>query len=448
MAEPIIKVNNLQVVYNEGTSSETVSLKNINLKFWPGEYIIIFGPSGCGKSTLLYSIAGLQKPTDGEVIIGGKNLAEGKAKDTLELHRKTVGMIFQAFYLIPSLTIIENVCLPKTFVGEERKKRKEEGMKLLRRFGISEHAHKFPNQLSGGQKQRVAIARALINDAQIILADEPVGNLDSESARNVLKILKELNEIDKKTVILVTHNSEHIYFADRVVYMRDGGVVTEEFNKDKRPREMVVEEMAQQPKEITPELSLLIRTFRNFSPQQVGGLIVPYKSKQLLTHIISELTEEQMRSAESFVKDLLYRNISLDDFKKNLDTDIDEGGAGWNKKRSETFANRLQGIIEQAENISLNRPKASQYMAEYLAKVFKLKLNPEIMYRFQAFLRLRLENKIDAFALKERLDSPIDVGGVGLYKNTVSKIINEVEIILLVKYSGEDAGAKKPHEIL
>jgi len=438
MAEPIINVNNLQVVYNQGTSGETVSLKNINLKLWPGEYAIIFGPSGCGKSTLLYSLAGLQQPTGGEVAVAGKNLTKVNGQDILELHRKIVGMIFQAFYLIPSLTVIDNVCLPKTFIGESWQKRREEGMKLLRRFGISEHANKYPSQLSGGQKQRVAIARALINDAQIILADEPVGNLDSESSKNVLKILKELNEIDKKTIVLVTHNSEHIYFADRVIYMRDGAIVSEEFNKDKRPRKTVEDEMKEEPIKITPELNLLLRTFRNFSPQQVGGLIVPYKSKQLINHIVSELTEEQMRSAENFVKDLLYKNINFDEFRKNLDMDLDKGGAGWNKKRTEGFVNRLTGIVEQAENIALNRPKAIQYLAEYLIRMFKLKLSAEIAYRLQAFLKMRIENKIDGFALKERLDSPVDVGGVGLYKNTVAKVINEVEIILLTKYSGED----------
>ena len=440
MADPIVNINNLQVIYNQGTSGETVSLKNINLRFWPGEYIIIFGPSGCGKSTLLYTIAGLQRPTSGEVLVEGKNLTTAGKKEMLELHQVGIGMIFQAFYLIPSLNIIDNVCLPKTFMGEDQEARREEGMKLLRRFGISEHANKFPNQLSGGQKQRAAIARALINKAQIILADEPVGNLDSESARNVLKILKELNEIDKKTIILVTHNAEHIYFADRVIYMRDGSVVTEEFNKDKRPRETVIEEITEQPEKITPELSLLIRTFKNFSPQQVGGLIIPYKAKQLITHVISELTEEQLRSAENFVKDLLYKNIDLKAFKNNLDLELDEGGAGWNKKRSETFANRINEILYQSDSLSTGSQKSIESLSAHLVKLFKLKLTPEILYRFQSFLKLRAENKIDGFALKERLDSPINLGGVGLYRNTVEKIINEMELIMLMKYSGQELG--------
>jgi putative ABC transport system ATP-binding protein len=437
MADPIITVKNLQVVYNKGTSGETVSLKNINVKFWSGEYIIILGPSGCGKSTLLYSIAGLQKPTYGDVVVAGLNLSQANKKQMLNLHQHSIGMIFQAFYLIESLTIIDNVCLPQTFIGQDRSIRREEGMKLLRRFGISEHANKFPSQLSGGQKQRVAIARALINKAEIILADEPVGNLDSESSKNVLRILKELNEIDRKTIVLVTHNAEHIYFGDRIIYMRDGAVVTEEINKEKRPPEAQKElEITVEP--MTPELRLLMRTFKNFSPQQVGGLIVPYKAKQLIAHVLSELTEEKMRIAENFIKDLLYRNISENTFIKSLDTDLEEGGAGWNKRRAEAFANRIHDIIYQSENLSKKRPDAIEQFGQYIIEQFSLKIDQQLLKRFYGFLELRLGSKIDGFGLRRRLDTPVKFGGMGLYRNTADKIVSEVEIIALMKYSGKE----------
>ena len=139
---------------------------------------------------MLYGISGLQAPTYGEVIVHGKSLAQMKKREMVEFHQTSIGMVFQAFYLIETLTVLDNVCLPKVFRGEDLKERRAKAMELLRRFGIAEQADKFPSQISGGQKQRVSVARALINNPDIILADEPVGNLDSESAQNVLDIFK------------------------------------------------------------------------------------------------------------------------------------------------------------------------------------------------------------------------------------------------------------------
>jgi putative ABC transport system ATP-binding protein len=222
MSDPIIEVSQLRVIYNKGKSNEVRSLDGVDVKIYPQEYIIIFGPSGCGKSTLLYGISGLQAPTYGDIVVSGKNLRTMTKKQMTTFHQTATGMVFQAFYLISTLTVLDNVCLPKVFIGENLKDRREKGMQLLKRFGIVEQADKFPSQLSGGQKQRVAIARALMNDPEIILADEPVGNLDSESAENVLEIFKEINEIDKKTLIMVTHNPEHLHYADRIIHMKDG----------------------------------------------------------------------------------------------------------------------------------------------------------------------------------------------------------------------------------
>ena len=246
--DPLIVIDKLRIIYNQGKSNETRALEETNLTIYPHEYVIIFGPSGCGKSTLLYSISGLQRATYGEVRIKGKAISKMSEQEDLEMHQKEIGMIFQAFYLISSLTILDNDCLPRVFRGEIPATRKKDGLALLRRFGIAEQADKMPNQLSGGQKQRVAIARSIVNSPDIILADEPVGNLDSESAQNVLDILKELNDIDKKTIIMVTHNPEHLVYADRVIYMKDGRVIKEEVFKEKRP---IVKE--KKPEEIEEE---------------------------------------------------------------------------------------------------------------------------------------------------------------------------------------------------
>ena len=436
MSESIIKTESLKVIYNEGKSNEVRSLDDINVEIFPEEYIVIHGPSGCGKSTLLYSIAGLQAPTAGSVFLNTQDISHMKEKEKVALHRVGVGMIFQAFYLIESLSVIDNVCLPQTFMGENSKERRERGMSLLRRFGILEQADKFPNQLSGGQKQRVAIARALINNPQIILADEPVGNLDSESALNVLKIIKELNEVDKKTIILVTHNVEHLVYADRVIIMKDGKVVREEINKDKRSPETMKDYTLNKQGEISNELGILMRTFKDLSPGQIGALLVPFKAKQLMFHAVSEFSEEQFSTGEGFLKELLFKNINESSFESKLDLSFEEGGANWDSRRSKAIAERVSEIIQQSNIAISNDPEISaKEIGGYLEKYFKLELDEAEEELFYSILKSRIENLIDRKELQEKLDTTKDKGGLGLYKNTSERIAREMEIIMLLKYS-------------
>jgi putative ABC transport system ATP-binding protein len=440
MAESIIQVKDLSVIYNEGQSNEVRALEDITTEIFPQEYVIIHGPSGCGKSTLLYAIAGLQIPTYGEVFVNGKNVTQMKNGELVEFHRSGEGIIFQAFYLISSLNIIDNICLPQTFQGENLKKRRERGMLLLQRFGIAEQAYKFPGELSGGQKQRVAIARALINDPQIILADEPVGNLDSKSAQNFLELIKELNAVDKKTIIMVTHNDEHLHYADRVINMRDGRIISEEVNKEKRPKEAV--EMAQETireggnwVNISDDFKMLMRMFKGLNPQQAGVLLVPFKARQLLSHILSELSEEQVSSAENFLKELLFKNIDLAIFEKNLDLPFEEGGANWNKRRSKSLKLRVEAILEQVQKIGENIDESAAALADYLIKFFELSFSEKDKLIFISLLKLRLENKTDYSELRKMLDASPQAGGMGLYKNTAERIVREIEIVMLLKYS-------------
>lgn len=434
-AEPVIKTEKLRVIYNQGKSNEVRSLDGIDVSIYPQEYVIIHGPSGCGKSTLLYSMAGLQSPTYGEVTVSGKNISQMKNKEKVELHQTGIGLIFQAFYLISSINVIDNVCLPKVFHGDAVEERKQKATELLRRFGIVEQANKFPSQLSGGQKQRVAIARSLVNDPQVIMADEPVGNLDSESAQNVLDILKELNEVDKKTVIMVTHNSEHLHYADRIIHMKDGVVISEEVNYDKRPKDVIKEELTAEPVKVSPELRVLMRAFENLTPRQMGVLLIPFKAKQLLSHVLSELTEEQISAAENFLKELLFQNINIKAFQEDLDLDYNKGGAGWNKKRTESFSDRVQKILEQTEIFKKEPEKAAIALSDYLISLFDMHLTPELIQRFRSFVKLRVENKLDRYGLEQRLDAPKALGGVGLYKPTSERVVRELEIIMLLKYS-------------
>lgn len=224
--ELLIKARNLKVIYDKGTPAETIALHDTDADIYKEEYVIFFGPSGCGKSTLLYVIAGIDSEFTGEVTVAGNNLHEMDSDQIAQFHRKTIGMIFQSFNLVPSLTILDNIALPQVFQGIGKTERYAKARALLERFGLQEFEKRLPTQLSGGQQQRCAIARALISNPPVILADEPVGNLDSKVATTVLNTLMDLNKIDKKTVILVTHNPAHLDFADRIFFMKDGQVLS------------------------------------------------------------------------------------------------------------------------------------------------------------------------------------------------------------------------------
>lgn len=434
--DPLIIVDRLRIIYNQGQSNEVRALEETDLNIFPEEYIIMYGPSGCGKSTLLYSIAGLQKPTYGDITLNKKPYSTMTQQEMLELHQTGIGLVFQAFYLIPSLTVLDNVCLPKTFRGESAATRRKEGIQLLRRFGIVEQADKYPSQLSGGQKQRVAIARALINNPNIILADEPVGNLDSESAENVLKILKELNDIDKKTIIMVTHNPEHLVYADRVIHMKDGRVVEEEIRKEKRPEDARKEKtITMEVSQASAELKTLMDSFKTLLPQQVDVLLVPFKAKQLLSHIISQLNEEQVSMAETLIRELLFKNIDTKEMESRLDMPYDEGGGGWNKVRAQTITKRVANILFQVNYIKEHPDEATTAITGYLIDLYHLKLDHYQTLRMQTAVSLRIESKIGQKEMLKKIDDPVSKGGVGLHRITAEKISREMEMIMLLKYS-------------
>lgn len=224
---PVIKLENVTVRYGKG-ETQTTALQEINVEVFAGEYVIIFGQSGCGKSTLMNCIAGLERITEGDVKVRGASLKH-LDEDGLSVHRRQkIGMVFQQFNVLRTMSVLENVALPQLFAGTEKQLRTARALKLLRILGLEKHTKKLPSELSGGQQQRVAIARALINNPWIILADEPTGNLDSHAAVEIMKLFYFLNRKSKRTIIMVTHNPEQLKFADRVIYMRDGKIIKEE----------------------------------------------------------------------------------------------------------------------------------------------------------------------------------------------------------------------------
>jgi len=201
---------------------EVRAINGITMRIEDGEFIAIMGPSGSGKSTLLYLIGCLDKPTKGEVIIDGVETSKLGDDELTRLRREKLGFIFQQYNLISTLTALENVELPMIFRGVPKDERKRKAMELLRLIGIEDIAERKPMEISGGQQQRVAIARAMANEPRILLCDEPTGNLDSKSGRQVMGTIKELNEEKGVTVILVTHDPSMAEFAERIVRLRDG----------------------------------------------------------------------------------------------------------------------------------------------------------------------------------------------------------------------------------
>ena len=222
----MIKLVDVTKIYRQGTQQVT-ALDRVNLEIQRGEFLAITGPSGCGKSTLLNLLGGLDVPTSGRVIIEGVDLADMDDVRLTQFRRERVGIIFQFFNLIPILDVRENVALPFLIRGMPTKEANERATELLQMVGLLDRQSHHAQDISGGEMQRVAIARALINDPDIILADEPTGNLDSRSGKKILEVLSRLNTDLKKTVILATHSSDTAGFAGRQLMMRDGQVLTE-----------------------------------------------------------------------------------------------------------------------------------------------------------------------------------------------------------------------------
>lgn len=217
----VIELSNLNKSYqNEDVSVEVI--KNISLVIYKGEFVSIMGPSGSGKSTLLYLMGGLERPTSGVVKIDKMDIHEMRDSQESEMRRNTIGFVFQFYNLVPHLTVEENIILPVLLNGGRKKEYAERLIHLLKVVGLKDKAKAYPARLSGGQQQRVAIARALINNPDIILADEPIGNLDSKTGTEIMELFKKINELEGKTVIQVTHSKESAEYGNRIIYVRDG----------------------------------------------------------------------------------------------------------------------------------------------------------------------------------------------------------------------------------
>ena len=464
--QPIIQAKNLDFVYNKGKDNEYHALINISLDIYPEEYIVVFGPSGCGKSTLLNVIAGLEVPDSGSVFVFGKNLINLTEKEYASYHRRDVGMVFQAYNLITSLTVLDNVVLPQIFVNVGKRRRDRWGKQLLERFGILKQAHKIPTELSGGQQQRIGIARAIVNNPKIVLADEPVGNLDSISAKNVLEIFAELNEKEKKTIITVTHNPENLIHADRIIYMKDGIITREVVNHDKNKKNKTEDKKRGRNiirfKPPADELRDLMRAYQGLSPEQINILIMPFKAKIFSNHFLTSRNMDEAKIFEEVIQRRLLGTVSEEDFFEVLNRNSAEGGVGFDQRTAGKIVRRVNRVLriayfiyqdqrkrkdEKGEHIVITAEEKAMKTTEYLLNTcyyeYKQNLSEQQISFMKKLVKHRLSGKIQKDDFFNELDKPLREKGAGLNSKTAKAITRELELILILGFgivkSGEVA---------
>ncbi|MCI9077055.1 MAG: ABC transporter ATP-binding protein [Schaedlerella sp.] len=232
----VIEVKNLYKLYRVG-NSVVRALNGVSFEVYPGEFCAIVGTSGSGKSTLLNMLAGLEKPTKGEVIVGGQHMENLNEDGLVKFRRENVGFIFQSFHLIGTMNALENVALPLSFRGEAKGSRLKKADKMLELVNLKKHKKHMPNQMSGGQQQRVGVARALVVNPKIIFADEPTGNLDSHTSEDVMHLMQKVVREQKKTLVMVTHDNHLATYADRIFHIIDGEIVKIEDNRANKNKE-------------------------------------------------------------------------------------------------------------------------------------------------------------------------------------------------------------------
>ncbi|MCL0056705.1 ABC transporter ATP-binding protein [Dehalococcoidia bacterium] len=426
--KPIITLENLSVVYNLGKTNEFWALRDISLDIYPQEHIIFFGPSGCGKSTLLYIIAGLEKPSSGKILVQERDLSLLSEKELIDYYQSSVGIVFQAYYLIPNLNARDNILLPQIFTKESSSQRTKRVQALMTKFGILDFQKRKPSMLSGGQQQRVAIARALINNPSIILADEPVGNLDSKNAEIVLSLIRDLNQKDKKTVIHVTHDPTHLHCANRVFYLKDGKIIREVRNSERATP-------AALPERKISELERLAQAYPYLSESRL-------RAKLILNHLLLPYGVETQQKIEQTIDQYLLGKIDEKAILKILDSppiDLYRQTAQDLTKKIITLTKEIQEIekIEEEEKeypatTSLTDEKA-MVLRRHLLDDYSGQLSMEQIKRLDGFLAQRIIGKMDKKELEKMFDLPLKKGGIGLNRRTAKRFIREIEIILMKK---------------
>lgn len=445
----IVSIKDVNVIYNAGKNNEARALEGISLEIYSEEYVIFFGPSGCGKSTLLNIIAGLEIPTEGSVLIDEQDIASLTPYQLAKFHCRKIGMIFQSYNLVPTLNILDNVVLPQVFERVKPAIRKASGRMFLKKLGLDAFEDRLPQELSGGQQQRVGIARALINNPPIILADEAVGNLDSQSANNVLEILNVLNTEDKKTIISVTHNPEHLFYADRIFYIKDGKIIKVEVNQ-KRKKIKSADDGEGMKKEggvmrERTEMDLLLQAYPDLSSMQLHVMMAPFKAKMLAAYLLNNLDSEDISILEQVITDRLVGRMKRQDLLDMLDRSVEKGGLGLNRNTALKFSAIIEEVVEKADFISQESSNIKDSQENPIRNTIDT-VRRSLLDHFEGNLTLtqveslnkgieyRILSKISKKEFREYLDRPMEKGGTGLNRGTAKNLARKMEIIMLLQF--------------
>ncbi len=430
MAKPQIIARNLEVTYNKGKSNEFKASRDLNVEIYAGEYIILFGPSGCGKSTLLYSILGALPPSSGEMVIKGDDIYKYSQEDLVNFQRNVIGIIYQSFNLIPSISVLDNVVLPQIFASIDKVRRDNRGRDLLKRFGVDHIANKLPTNLSGGQMQRVAVARSLVNDPEILLGDEPVGNLDSISSAQVMDTLEQININDKKTIILVTHDAKYLPYAHRVYYLRDGRNEREVPNPEKKQIKKI-----EAGKTITTEIEKLARMYPYSSIEEL-------RVKSLANYLTQDIEFDQLVILEKAIEEVIKGRLGDNHFFTILHKTVGEGGVGFSKARAEMVTKKIFTIMDESKDITRFRTTIDMdlgyyYQTRFIARLkkyilseVKLKFSKEQEKRMDELISDRMTGLLRRHEFLLMLDKPFKKGGIGLNKKASAMISRHMEKLL------------------
>lgn len=431
MPEPIIKLKDLEITYNPGKSNEYKATKGVSMEIYPGEFVAFFGPSGCGKSTLFYCILGVLPPSSGELYVMGQNPYSFSSEEMVNFQTNTIGIIYQAFFLINSISVIDNVVLPQIFHGVAPGKRRRWAKELLKRFDMEKHGEKFPDNLSGGQSQRVSVSRSMVNNPKILLADEPTGNLDSVSTKQVMNSLEEINRVDKKTVIIITHNAAQLSYAHRVFYMKDGLLERIVPNPEKKQIAKVDKQ-----KILVTEMDKLAKIYPYDTP-------VRLKVKSLVNYLTQDINFDQILRLENFVELMVERKICKDEFIKLLTKHFHEGGLGLSPVAGKFMADKVEKVLTQSEDARRFRRRFMsnnffsredillQRLTRYISDEYGEELDQTRRKRLKDGVYKRVAGLISTGDFENFLRLPVLEGGVGVSRLRARKLTLHFEKILI-----------------
>ncbi len=414
MPEPIIKLKNLEITYNQGKENAYLATKDVSMEIYPGEFVAFFGPSGCGKSTIFYSILGILAPSAGEMYVKGENPYSFSPEEMVTFQTKTIGIIYQAFFLINSLSVSDNVSLPQIFHGVPQAKRKAWAKTILKRFDMDGQADKYPENLSGGQSQRVSVSRAMVNNPDILLADEPTGNLDSVSTKQVMDALAEINSADKKTVIIITHNAAQLSYAHRVFYMKDGKLERVVPNPEKKQIAKVDKQ-----KILVTEMDQLSKLYPYDNPTSL-------KVKSLVNFLTQDINFYQIVRLEELLTYVVERNMSKDEFCTTLHKDYNHGGLDFSSDMAKSMSEKVDTILKQSEDARRFRRRFMKNnfferegilisrLTGYIVREYSGTFSLIQKRRLRDLVYKRISGLVDRREFKDTLRLSLENGGIGI----------------------------------